>query len=445
MRILPEQMSQPAITIEDISKRYRIGVAEEAQKSFREAVSGVLLSPFRRLRKLSEKPDGADIIWALKDVSLEVQPGEVVGVIGRNGAGKSTLLKVLSRITEPTTGQAVIRGRVGTLLEIGTGFHPELTGRENIYLSGAILGMKKVEIDHRYDKIVEFAELDAFLETPVKRYSSGMYVRLAFAVAAHLEPEILLVVEVVTVGDVGFQRKCLGKMSDVSRSGRTVLFVSHNMAAINQLCDRCLWLDGGVPRAVGDTNEVVRAYLSDASDTVADVRLSPPASADVAVQRAWVSTAEGRVASELDVTEPFRLNLEVEVHHPVRDVEISVWIATIRDTPVFCTNLSDSHGGRIVPLEPGRYTCSFVVPGHFLVPDAYKVTINAHVPRGKSLSFHPGALTFSVIETGSLLGNEKNPWRYGCVFGDFVWKMKRLEGVEAMAPALPPACPSSAG
>ena len=438
-------MNQPAILVENIGKRYRIGLRQDAQKSFREAVGGVLLSPVRRLRKLGEQTDGSDTIWALRDVSLEVQPGEVVGVIGRNGAGKSTLLKVLSRITQPTTGRAVIHGRVGTLLEIGTGFHPELTGRENIYLSGAILGMRKAEIDRRYDRIVAFAELDRFLETPVKRYSSGMYVRLAFAVAAHLEPEILLVDEVLAVGDVGFQRKCLGKMSDVSKSGRTVLFVSHNMAAINQLCDRCLWLDHGIVRGIGETNRVVRDYLSDASDTIAEVRLTPPASAAVAVRRAWICTGDGRLTSELDVMEPFKVNLEMEVRRPTRDVEISTWIATIRDTPVFYTSLSDSHGGEIVPLAPGRYTCSFRVPSHFLVPDTYKLTINAHVPRGKSLSFHPQVLTFSVIETGSQLGNEKNPWRYGCVFGDFVWELKPADGIEAAIPSPPPVCLSPGG
>ncbi len=428
-------MSEPAIIVEHLSKQYRIGLRRDAQESFREAVGGLLLSPLRRLRKLTERTAGADTIWALKDVSLEVQPGEVVGVIGRNGAGKSTLLKVLSRITPPTTGRAMIRGRVGTLLEIGTGFHPELTGRENIYLSGAILGMKKAEIDRRYDEIVAFAELDDFLETPVKRYSSGMYVRLAFAVAAHLEPEILLVDEVLAVGDVGFQRKCLGKMSDVGRSGRTVLFVSHNMAAVNQLCDRCLWLEGGRSRATGPTEAVIRDYLTEAGDAVADVALEPPPSAEVAVRRAWITAPDGRSAAELDVLECFRVNLDVEVRRPVRDVDVSVWIATVRDTPVFCTNLSDAHGGRIVPLDPGRYSCSFTVPGHFLVPDSYKLTINAHVPRGKSISFHPAALTFSVIETGSALGNEKNPWRYGCVFGQFDWRVTQITDTGTCLPS----------
>ncbi len=228
----------PAIRVENLGKRYKIGLREQAHQNFREVLTGLAAAPFRRLRRLREGTNGADTIWALKDVSFEVQPGEVVGIIGRNGAGKTTLLKILSRITEPTSGRVELRGRVASLLEVGTGFHPELTGRENIYLNGAILGMKKAEIDRKFDEIVAFAETEKFLDTPVKRYSSGMYVRLAFAVAAHLEPDILIVDEVLAVGDAEFQRKCVGKMKDVATGGRTVLFVSHNMAASTQRCGR---------------------------------------------------------------------------------------------------------------------------------------------------------------------------------------------------------------
>src|SRR6266705_2679079 len=222
-----------AVKIEDLSKRYRIGGLHPGYMTFREALAGLMSAPFQKQR--GNGLTASDTIWALKNLNLEIQEGELVGIIGRNGAGKSTLLKILSRITKPTSGYARICGRVGSLLEVGTGFHPELTGRENIYLNGAILGMKKAEIGRKFDEIVAFAETEKFLDTPVKHYSSGMYVRLAFAVAAHLEPEILVVDEVLAVGDAEFQKKCLGKMGEVSKGGRTVLFVSHNMSAIKSL------------------------------------------------------------------------------------------------------------------------------------------------------------------------------------------------------------------
>jgi len=260
------------IRVENLSKRYYIG-RQEKYKTLRESLIQTAASPFRRTRSLlSGRAAGAAglerEIWALKDISFGVQQGEVVGIIGRNGAGKSTLLKTLSQITEPTAGRIRLRGRVGSLLEVGTGFHPELTGRENIYLNGAILGMKKAEIDRKFDEIVAFAETEAFLDTPVKHYSSGMHVRLAFAVAAHLEPEILLVDEVLAVGDVSFQKKCLGKMDDVARTGRTVLFVSHQMAAVSALCTRAFLLEGGRLVYRGEVQEVISRYLESANQTV---------------------------------------------------------------------------------------------------------------------------------------------------------------------------------
>ena len=253
-------MTDIVIRVENLSKQYRIGGQQAQYNTFREKLIDVAAAPFRRLRRFRKPPPPEETIWALKDVSFEVQCGEVVGIIGRNGAGKTTLLKILTRITEPTEGRAEIHGRVGSLLEVGTGFHPELTGRENIYLNGAILGMKKAEIKRKFDEIVAFAEIEKFIDTPVKRYSSGMYVRLAFAVAAHLEPEILLVDEVLAVGDIGFQKKCLGKMSNVAQEGRTVLFVSHNMAAVKKLCGQAILLDGGCMKAFGDVGEILTRY-----------------------------------------------------------------------------------------------------------------------------------------------------------------------------------------
>jgi len=259
-------MSETAIRVEGLSKQYRIGGPQARYKTFRESLTEAVQAPFRRAAKLVRgQAYGAaemdETIWALKDISFEIKRGEVVGIIGRNGAGKTTLLKILSRITEPTEGYAEIHGRVGSLLEVGTGFHPELTGRENIYLNGAILGMKRVEIDRKFDEIVAFAEIEKFIDTPVKHYSSGMYVRLAFAVAAHLEPEILLIDEVLAVGDAEFQRKCLGKMEDVAHRGRTVLFVSHNMAAIQALCSSCFLLESGRLALSGTADRVTAFYL----------------------------------------------------------------------------------------------------------------------------------------------------------------------------------------
>ncbi|HEY1685661.1 MAG TPA: ABC transporter ATP-binding protein [Tepidisphaeraceae bacterium] len=272
-------MSQPAIIVDGISKRYRLGHANAKHQTFREMATDVLVAPFRKLRAAGEGGNEGEEFWALKDVSFEVQPGEVVGIIGRNGAGKSTLLKVLSRITEPTSGQIRLRGRVASLLEVGTGFHPELTGRENIYLNGAILGMKRTEIATKFDEIVAFAETEKFLDTPVKFYSSGMYVRLAFAVAAHLEPEILIVDEVLAVGDIEFQKKCLGKIKEVSeQSGRTVLFVSHNMGAIESLCTRGVVLSKGQVSFIGSATQAVARYLDSsgkATQTVENISGGP--------------------------------------------------------------------------------------------------------------------------------------------------------------------------
>lgn len=256
-------MAQPVIRVEGLGKEYVIGGRDAGRETFREMLTSSITAPFRRFRRLSGDVKPEERIWALKDVSFAIEQGEVVGIIGRNGAGKSTLLKILSRITEPTEGRAEIRGRVGSLLEVGTGFHPELTGRENIYLNGAILGMSHAEIGRKFDEIVDFAEVEKFLDTPVKRYSSGMAVRLAFAVAAHLDPEVLLVDEVLAVGDVEFQKKCLGKMESVAEmEGRTVVLVSHNVAALQAICTFGITLEDGRICGVGPVEEQIQAYLS---------------------------------------------------------------------------------------------------------------------------------------------------------------------------------------
>src|SRR5687767_7249561 len=295
---------KPIIRIEGLSKLYYLGGSGAAYSTLRETVMEVARKPLSYLRGNSN----AEILWALKDVSFEVAPGDVVGIIGRNGAGKSTLLKVLSRIVEPTTGRVELYGRVASLLEVGTGFHPELSGRENIYLNGSILGMTRREIETKFDEIVAFAEVEKFIDTPVKHYSSGMYLRLAFAVAAHLEPEILLVDEVLAVGDASFQRKCLNKMQEVGQQGRTVCFVSHNMPAITRLCPRTILLnEGGVMRD-GPSSQVVSSYLQSGAGTTAAREwedLSTAPGNHVARLRAVrVHTEDGKLADAVDIRHP---------------------------------------------------------------------------------------------------------------------------------------------
>ena len=293
-------MGSIAVRVENLGKQYRIGRRKPSYGTLRDSIADVVSAPFRRWRDgPGSKAGSEDTIWALQGVSFEVQQGEVVGIIGRNGAGKSTLLKILSRITEPTTGMLEIRGRLGSLLEVGTGFHAELTGRENIYLNGSILGMRRTEIKARFDEIVAFAEIDRFIDTPVKHYSSGMYLRLAFSVAAHLEPEILVVDEVLAVGDAAFQRKCLNKMEDVGRQGRTVFFVSHSMPAITRLCARAILLHDGTLARDGTAHEVAGAYLNSGLGTTAAREWTKaartPGSDAVRLRAVRVRTEDGRV------------------------------------------------------------------------------------------------------------------------------------------------------
>ena len=306
-------MSDIAIKVENLSKVYRIGEKQERYYTFRDTLTNIALAPFRRLRCIGKSPKEEEITWALKDVSFEVKHGEVVGIIGRNGAGKTTLLKILSRITEPTEGQADIHGRVGSLLEVGTGFHPELTGRENIFLNGAILGMRKIEINRKFDEIVAFAEIEKFIDTPVKRYSSGMYVRLAFAVAAHLEPEILLVDEVLAVGDYEFQKKCLGKVRDIGREGRTVLLVSHQLNNIAGLSSRCILLNQGRIAMSGDTYEVLGYYVSTVQNKAGEVVWNDPQTApgseNIRLHAVRVLSPDGRVTADLDIQQEIVLRV----------------------------------------------------------------------------------------------------------------------------------------
>ncbi len=367
-------MNDIAIKVENIGKKYYIGRRKTGYRTMRETLSEAFTSPFRRAANLLRgQATGAaelnETIWALRDACLEIKRGEVVGIIGRNGAGKSTLLKILSRITEPTTGFAEIRGRVGSLLEVGTGFHSELTGRENIYLNGAILGMRRTEIDSKFDQIVAFAEVDKFIDTPVKHYSSGMYLRLAFAVAAHLEPEILLVDEVLAVGDARFQRKCLSKMQDVGQQGRTVLFVSHNMPAITRLCPRTILLDAGKVIEDGPSPQVVGAYLNAGLGTTAarewpDLAKAPGDDV-VRLCAVRVRTEDGQIADTVDIRRPVGIEMEYEVLHPGHILMPYYNVFDQEGVRVF-TAIDQDPAWRRRPRPTGRYISTAWIPGNLL-------------------------------------------------------------------------------
>jgi lipopolysaccharide transport system ATP-binding protein len=309
-------MGDLVIRTQQLGKQYRIGLLQSGYRTLRESLVDAAKAPWRMIRRsIRRQPLSEDqILWALRDVSFDVHQGEVLGIIGRNGAGKSTLLKILSRITEPTTGRVQVSGRVGSLLEVGTGFHPELTGRENIYLNGAILGMRNAEIDRRFDEIVAFSEIEKFIDTPVKHYSSGMFLRLAFAVAAHLTPEILLVDEVLAVGDERFQKKCMGKMESVGKEGRTVLFISHNMNAIHRLCQRVIQLEEGRIRADGETAEVISQYLNaDRSELECKEWFSPdqaPGDGTARLKRVRLLDRRGNPRSAFEIREPIQIEVE---------------------------------------------------------------------------------------------------------------------------------------
>src|SRR5258706_522094 len=362
---------KPIVRMQNLNKEYILGVRVPCYGTLRESIVETARAPFARLRRRSVKRE-AEAIWALKDVSFDVAPGEVVGVIGRNGAGKSTLLKVLSRITEPTTGRAQLFGRVASLLEVGTGFHPELTGRENVYLNGAILGMRKAEIDRKFDEIVAFAELERFLDTPVKRYSSGMYMRLAFAVASHLEPEILVVDEVLAVGDAAFQKKCLGKMSEVAREGRTVLFVSHNMIAVQSLCRRVIWLQGGAVVENGPADEVVGDYLKAAVgsavllEEVWDDIAVAPGNDVVRLHSVRVRPQDQKSQEPLAMKTPFLIEIEYWNLLPDAQLHIALQVYTEQDLIAFTTGNGTDLGGSKRRQPVGLVRCICQVPGELL-------------------------------------------------------------------------------
>lgn len=371
-------MSMPAIRADGLGKRYRRGAQIETYKTARESIARL----GRRLTDRESAPRDDRTFWALEDVSFEVQQGSALGVVGRNGAGKTTLLKVLSRITRPTAGSAEVRGRLGTLLEVGTGFHPELTGRENIRLNGAILGMTGREIASRFDEIVEFAEVEEFIDTPVKRYSSGMFMRLAFSVAAHLEPDVLVVDEVLAVGDAAFQRKCLGKLDAIGGEGRTVVFVSHNMAAVQQLCTHGILLERGHVALQGSIDEVVEAYLELASGTAGDVAFEPDESQPASILRLGAVTEDGVGTSRFRNDSAIFLEVEWRAHRRLADDH--VWMLLYRAEGTLLIKAADDDFRHAVPdiREPGTYVTRFRVPPHLLNEGVYQFRVAIGKRRG---------------------------------------------------------------
>ncbi len=438
-------MTEVAIRVENLSKRYRIG-QRESYKTLRDTLADAIYAPFRTLATaVRRRPTGASFsdsslpsavdgrdtfIWALKDVSFEIKRGEVLGVVGRNGAGKSTLLRILSRITEPTEGSAEIHGRVGSLLEVGTGFHPELTGGENIFLNGAILGMKKAEIERKFDEIAAFAEIERFINTPVKHYSSGMYVRLAFAVAAHLDPEILLVDEVLAVGDAAFQRKCLGKMGNVAKEGRTVLFVSHNMGAVNRLCPSAIWIDQGRLAMTGPAESVVTSYLcagaaAEGERTWHDISQAP-GNDKLRLQRVRVLNADRKVIDTVDIRQPFYVEIEYQVLQLLSNVRIALRLIAGDGTVVF-TSTDNSDGlWDLKPRSAGSYVSRCEIPGNFLNEGLYSLTVSADIPFVDVLFFEEHVLSFQVVQSGGVSGRFPERWP-GVICPKLLWRVEVSE------------------
>jgi lipopolysaccharide transport system ATP-binding protein len=422
-------MSESVIRIEGLGKMYRIGGRQERYKTLRDSIVRSVTVPIRRLCGIKFSPRNAESIWALKDVSFEVKVGEIVGIIGRNGAGKTTLLKILSRITEPTEGYAVIRGRVGSLLEVGTGFHPELTGRENIYLNGAILGMKRAEINRKFEEIVSFAEIEKHLDTPVKHYSSGMYVRLAFAVAAHLETEILLVDEVLAVGDAAFQKKCLGKIGDVVKEGLAVLFVSHNMAAVQRLCSRTIWLNGGKIMGDGDTCGIVATYmntsLSPLTERIWADMPTAPGNDKVRLSRASVHPEGGSPSVPATIRTP--LVMEFEYWNLIPNTYLSLSIRVYNEQGIMVFNTAPIHEpvwhGR--PFPAGLFCSKCFVPGDLLNDGIHTVELLMVKDQGVVLFRQENLLTFEVRDEVERRGDWYGRWA-GTVRPDLRWMTEFL-------------------
>ncbi|MHB8778080.1 MAG: ABC transporter ATP-binding protein [Anaerolineales bacterium] len=426
-----------AISVKDLSKQYKIGAAETKFRynMLRDVLMDTFYAPVRIAKAMIGKSDrrsNQNFVWALKDVSFDLEEGKVLGIVGRNGAGKSTLLKILSRVTEPTAGMVSVRGRVGSLLEVGTGFHPELTGRENIYMNGAILGMRRAEIDSKFDEIVDFSEVTQFIDTPVKRYSSGMYLRLAFAVAAHLEPEILVVDEVLAVGDAEFQKKCLGKMGDVAQQGRTVLFVSHNMSAILRLTQEAIVLNKGQMLMRGPTQEAVDFYLSSgqmqAGERVWDADEIPAASQPFRPINLKVKNRNGKVVDTVRSTEPLTVEFEYQLDAPVTGLRIGFYLSTMRGEYVLTSFDTDAPDlfEKFDSRKAGRYISRAEIPADIFNEGRYSIGVNASSFGVRRYFMDENAIAFNVDISGAP-GTQWPEPRVGPVRPRLEWKIEKLD------------------
>lgn len=417
-----------AIKVENISKRYHLGSRVSAYRTLRELVVEVVKKPFSRLANGNAymSADAVSTIWALKDVSFDVQAGQVVGVVGRNGSGKSTLLKILSRITSPTSGSAEIVGRCGSLLEVGTGFHPELTGRENVYLNGAILGMSRFDINQRFDEMVAFAGVEQFLDSPVKHYSTGMYLRLAFAVAAHLRTEILFIDEVLAVGDTEFQRKCLGKVEGVAREGRTVILVSHNLGAVTQLCQRALWLNEGQLKLDGNALDVVSAYCSQWHDATHNWQRPRHENGDESNKETLLQSVrltqdgcERNGVFRFDL--PCTAEVEYQLRKPMTDLRIVLRLVSESGIIIFTSCDQDAPDvSRVGALTEGRYLSACKIPGKLLRRGKFFLTVGAR-HHGTWLELYENLLTFEVGAVGNPL-----PDRLGLISPVLDWDIHKI-------------------
>lgn len=431
-------MSNYMIQVQGLGKKYRIGNHAPYHR-FTEMLSGLAASPLKLLRRPSPQPEVASScqtappepekeFWALKDINFEINQGEVIGVIGRNGAGKSTLLKLLSRITPPTTGRIRYRGRIGSLLEVGTGFHPELSGRDNIFLNGAILGMTRSEVRRKFDQIVAFSETERFLDTAVKHYSSGMYMRLAFAVAAHLEPEILLVDEVLAVGDAEFQKKCLGKMGEVAKAGKTVIFVSHNMASIRELCTSCLLLHQGELKEAGPVSQVLATYTRAGLDkntgqvdlTNPNLRVNSLPDSHFKWQHIELIDAQQEVSGLIGFADPLTIRLGVKLATPVNDLRLGMNVRDAMGVPIFTVFNDDQQD--LFARKPGNFELDIHLPQMVLAPGNYTISLGANGPR--VIDFLPTAMHFTIDADSKSSGKTwKSHWS-GMVHCNATWSIR---------------------
>lgn len=425
-------MSDVVLSVQNLSKSFNIAHQRNALRGYRTLHDELANLPRRLLKRFGQNGSTSETLWALKDVSFDVEMGEVLGIIGGNGAGKSTLLKILNRITEPTSGGVDVYGRVGALLEVGTGFHPELTGRENIFLNGAILGMSRAEIRRKFDEIVAFAEVDKFLDTPVKRYSSGMYVRLAFAVAAHLDPEILLIDEVLAVGDAEFQKKCLEKMEDVAANeGRTVIFVSHDMDAICRLCSRCILLRQGEIEKSGNTAEVVAVYLGGEQQQMPVIEF-PPRDNEASFRSAGLYGPDDQAKASFSSSEPVLLKCAFKVQRRIEGLQLSFAVLNFKREQIFYSTLSMADPPILVEA-PGEYKITAAIPRRLLLPGRYSINLALHTPKTKLYDRRTQALSFTIVATMTDRFDGFASDELGHVYADVKWR--RIDQQSASMPS----------